>query len=166
MQKTDKKAEWNFYPWDSGSIVAQEGRCCVVKSYLGHLCGYVTLHESEVPPEWVDYFADGLQYLAIHGGITYAEKNGEWITFGFDCGHGGDDERPELQNPQYVLELAKQMEQQLLLYASRIHEWRKADVWRKAEILDEIRATAKLPTEWGLGALLGFLFGLGWRKDQ
>jgi len=166
MQKTSEKAEWNFYPWNSASIVAQEGRCCVVRTSRGYLSGYVTLHKSEVPPEWANYCADGLQCLAIHGGITYAEQNGDWITFGFDCAHAGDDERPELQDPRYVLELTKQMEQQLLLYAARIEEWRKADFKRKVEIISEIRATAKLPASTGILGLLSFLGGWAWQAKE
>lgn len=38
-----------------------------------------------------------LAYVPVHGGITYASEgeHGEMV-YGFDCGHAGDDERPEL----------------------------------------------------------------------
>lgn len=43
----------------------------------GHLCGYAAFPADQIPKEWHgNYHADGLQYLAIHGGITYCEVGG------------------------------------------------------------------------------------------
>lgn len=40
----------------------------------GFYCGYVALRTKDIPRSWHgDFNADGLQYLSIHGGITFCE---------------------------------------------------------------------------------------------
>jgi hypothetical protein len=151
---------WNFYPWTSGRIVARDGEYCVVKTSMGHLCGYVTMKKEDVAKEWWgNYDADGLQYLAVHGGLTYASEHDDAVVFGFDCAHAGDERRPELRDPQHVLALAKQMGDQLRRYAAVITEWRQATPTRRAEMLDAIRATAGITEELGFMALIDMLAG-------
>jgi hypothetical protein len=151
---------WNFYPWTSGRIVARDGEYCVVRHPWGHLCGYVTMRKEDVPREWWgNYDADGLQYLAVHGGLTYAREHDDAVVFGFDCDHAGDERRPELRDPQYVLGLTKQMGDQLRQYAAVITEWRQATAERRAEMLDAIRASACIDARLGLGALIEMLTG-------
>lgn len=61
----------NFYPFNHKNVVLVNNNKAVLKTSY-HLCGYVALPISVVPPEWQgDYNADALQYLNIHGGITF-----------------------------------------------------------------------------------------------
>ena len=166
--------KYNFYPFNKEKIskhfelVKVWGNKAIIKktAYIGHYGhrapynGYVVIPNSEIPRKWQgSYNADGLQYLQIHGGITYCEKEGKYTVFGFDCAHCDDAENPKLYKLDYVIELTEQMEKQILEYAKRYKEWQKANKERKLKILDEIRATAKHETEFGLGGLLGIMFG-------
>lgn len=124
------------------------------------LCGYVILKDRQIPRSWKgNYNADALQYLNIHGGLTYAEWHGYLNVFGFDCDHYNDRENPALQDPAYVLELARVMEQQLLDFASVRRTWRQARGRRRVKMIDAIRARAPHPSELGLGAILNVLAG-------
>lgn len=53
---------------------------------LGTLCGYVDL-----PPghPWLHLDCDAIP-ARVHGGVTYAELEGENYRIGFDCAHAGD----------------------------------------------------------------------------
>lgn len=67
----------NFYPYNHKNVVAIDGDLCVIRNEMGVLCGYCAFHSIEVPDEWHgNYSADALQYLAVHGGLTYGEVHG------------------------------------------------------------------------------------------
>jgi hypothetical protein len=199
----------NFYPYNHNNIVATEGDLCVLSNASGRLCGYCSFAADELPKEWHgDYSADGLQYLSVHGGITYCEVAGDndeerykvaraahdaipqpdgslplderlkvlgsrrqafrdalptvpysHVVFGFDCAHYRDDEDPSLSDPQHVLELARQMRQQIAAHAKTITEWREANRDSRLSMIDSIRATADTPVELGFGGLIGALAG-------
>lgn len=82
------------------------------------------------------------------------------IVFGFDCAHAHDDSNAKLQDPDFIMELAATMRQQLLAYAARIEEWRAAGREQRLAILQEIVDSA--PTTSGGGAGLGQM--LSWMK--
>lgn len=189
------------YPFSSDHLVLADGNKAVVGTPFGHLCGYVAIPADQVPAHWHgNYYADALQYLSVHGGLTYcqvgggdddaryaaaktAQENGPtrsvdaWITrrqmrqdalrsvpythvvFGFDCGHAGDDDNPLLRDPQHVMELAAQMEQQILAYAARLPEWLEANRERRIAIMEEICESAARKTELGFGALISAMAG-------
>ena len=153
--------KYDFYPWNDENLVLSKDNKAVWKHpRFGHLCGYVALRKEQIPEEWWgNYYADALQYLNIHGGITYCEVEGNYVVFGFDCAHLDDDKLPALQNPEFVMKLTEQMEQQLLEYAKRIKEWRQSDRKRRIEIIDEIRNTAEIKMDLGFGAILDMLVG-------
>jgi len=131
-----------------------------MENYRAPYNGYVAIENSKIPKKWQgNYNADGLQYLQIHGGITFCEKHDNYTVFGFDCAHADDKENKRLYELDYVMELTEQMEQQILEYAKRYNEWEKAKKKRKLDILDEIRVTAKHKQEYGFGALIGILCG-------
>lgn len=68
----------NFYPYNHKNVVATDGDLCVLRNDMGRFCGYCSFDPSEVPVEWHgNYNADALQYLAVHGGITYGEVHGD-----------------------------------------------------------------------------------------
>lgn len=123
-----------------------------------HLCGYVALPKKNIPTSWWgNYDADGLQYLSIHGGLTYAGVVGGYCIFGFDCAHAGDDDDPNMLDPEYVMILVDKMEEQLLSYKKIIRKWRNADTEKRLELLDEIRGTTT--EQLGFGAMIDIMSG-------
>ena len=147
------------YPF-SRELLRREDNLAVLDCCGMHLCGYVALADDAIPEEWRgNYDAPGLQFLAVHGGLTYAESEGGWSVFGFACGHAGDSGRPKLSDPDHVLGLARQMRDQLLTFAPRWAEFQKADRAGKAAILDEIRGRHTLPVQPGLGEMIEVLCG-------
>jgi hypothetical protein len=192
------------YPYTHDAVVAREGDLCVLRNHLGNLCGYCAFEADKIPQEWHGaYDVDALQYLAIHGGITYCEVAGgdeiarqnaaatarelkapegasleeRWssrgkashaaklavpythVIFGFDCGHADDEKNPLLQDPKHVLELTRQMRQQLEAYAAIIPQWRAANRRLRIQMIQEIYDGAKINVDWGLGARIGILGG-------
>jgi hypothetical protein len=190
------------YPFRHAGVVLVRENKAVLRTSLGHLCGYCAFRPHEIPVEWHgNYDADALQYLNIHGGLTYCDVEGgdeaarkkavieardaideddvlkrfsermraerkakstvpyDWIVFGFDCGHAGDDDKPELQQAEYVMALAEQMEQQIRDYAAVIAHWRAADRDKRIAIVEEIRERAAHKLELGFGAIIGSLGG-------
>lgn len=64
--------------------------CLILRSTLGHLCGYVGV--SSTHPLFGKSYEE--PDIKVHGGLTFAGKweeqgNDIW-WFGFDCGHMGD----------------------------------------------------------------------------
>jgi len=153
--------ELDFCPFNSNDIVLREDNLVVLRSIMNHLCGYAAFSADVIPKEWHgNYNADALQYLNVHGGITYAEVPKEgWVVFGFDCAHVDDDKNPALQNPNYVMELTRQMRQQILDYAAVIEEWREADSKKRCEMMDKIRDAGEHKEHFGFGAMIDLLCG-------
>lgn len=69
-------------------------------------CGYCTFPKRPVVEKSYWGF---LVYVPVHGGITFAEANGRKMTYGFDCNHGGDEVRPELQSVQWLKDECRRM---------------------------------------------------------
>jgi hypothetical protein len=158
------RATPDFYPYNSTDLcVATSDGLAVTMCKLSetnyHLCGYCAIPQIMIPKEWHGNFnADALQYLKIHGGITWCHTHRGYVIFGFDCSHAYDDERLELKDPQYVLNLARDMRKMIIDYASKIDEWRNSDEKKRCEILDEINQISN--EEVGFGALIGILCGM------
>jgi hypothetical protein len=149
-----------FYPFDNTRVKLVDGDLCVLDCDGRHLCGYVAFPAAETPADWSgNYDADALQYLAIHGGLTFAEREGDWCVFGFDCAHSGDKDNERLRKPEYVMGLARQMRDQMVAYRERLTEWRAAPRERRIEIIDEITKLASIKTQYGFGAMIDMLSG-------
>lgn len=165
---SETMGERTYYPWKPGTrsdiLLSDESEGLVVirvNGYTNHLCGYVDFAKSEIPSAWHgQYSADALQYLAIHGGLTYAETVGDRAVFGFDCAHSGDDEQHDLRDPEFVMKLTRQMKQQLLDYAAVIDEWRAVGRERRAEMMQAIVDKAEHHSRPGFGAMIGYLSGM------
>lgn len=198
--------EFDFYPFNHAGLVLADGNKAVLSVRGGHLCGYVALPADSVPAEWHgNYDADALQFLDIHGGLTFCDVSGgdeelrainerlakekadadsnvmnrevmeRWkfrreaaleaakntpythVVFGFDCAHAGDDERPELSNPDFVMDLTRRMEDQLLAFAAVITEWRAAGREQRIKMIETIRGDN--PGQIGFGGLISMLGG-------
>ena len=137
----------DYYPFNHSGIVARDGDL-VVLDVGRHLCGYVAIENYKLPTAWIgDYTPDNLELLNVHGGLTYGRDQGDCTVFGFDCAHYADEGNPDLRDPAHVLNLARQMEQQIMEYARRYPELADADEERRLEILDEVRATGETYNE-------------------
>lgn len=86
------KSSWPRGPWDQEPDFLQFTHsglpCVVLRTDLGHLCGYVGVPADHPYATGMRSISD----LSVHGGVTW-DKAGEendlfWI--GFDCGHSGD----------------------------------------------------------------------------
>jgi len=150
----------DYYPFNHKGLVLADGDVAVLDCRGSHLCGYVALPNDSIPKEWRgNYAADALQYLNIHGGITYCDAHEEDTVFGFDCAHSGDDENPLLKDPEHVKQLVLQMKAQLLAYAAVIDEWRAADRETRIKMVDEIAHSGSYEGAPGMGFMLGLLSG-------
>lgn len=86
----------NDKPWltePDEHLFESHGYVChaVRRQQLGFWCGYIYIPMAH-PYAGLWHDAVGLD---VHGGLTYAEKEGESWCFGFDCGHY-DDWSPKL----------------------------------------------------------------------
>ena len=88
------KEKWGKGPWDeepdNKDWSSKYGLpCCIRRSSLGTLCGYLGL-DRDHPLFGRDY--DSLVMIDCHGGLTFAEasKDGTHWVLGFDCAHSGD----------------------------------------------------------------------------
>jgi hypothetical protein len=152
--------EFSYYDNDEQhqQIASLISKVCGRERPAYHLCGYVAIHKSKIPKEWRGWYdADGLQYLDVHGGITYAEVEGQYCIFGLDCAHYGDDENPDMCCPDYVMALVEKMEEQLLAYSKVIKKWRRASTKKRIEMLEEIRGESSKSL--GMGAMIDMLGG-------
>ena len=158
--------KYNFYPFDGKGkyqIALVKGNKAVTSTpatYGAPYNGYVALHKRNVPKKWWgDYNADALQYLVVHGGFTYCEKAGNYIVFGFDCAHSGDDTDMQLRSADYVMKLTEQMEEQLLAYKKVIKVWRNSGKRKRINMMQKIVDSAKIKERLGFGAMIDVLAG-------
>jgi hypothetical protein len=54
---------------------------------MGHLCGYIVVDGTH---PWHALTYNDLNYVDVHGGLTYSDDKPNYTTFGFDCAHAGD----------------------------------------------------------------------------
>ena len=158
--------KYNFYPFNRKGkyqIALVKGNKAVVSMpapYRAPYNGYVALHKRNVPKKWWgDCSADALQYLVVHGGFTYCEKEGNYIVFGFDCAHLGDDENKQLRSADYVMQLTEQMEEQLLAYKKVIKVWRNSGKRKRINMMQKIIDSAKIKERLGFRAMIDTLTG-------
>lgn len=86
------KSSWPRGPWDIEPDLLQFTSfglpCVIIRTGLGHLCGYVGVLPDHPHATGMRNIND----LSVHGGVTWDKKGEEndlfWI--GFDCGHSGD----------------------------------------------------------------------------
>lgn len=77
LRSEERNGAWDFYPYNHSALILRDGDLAVLSNSLGRLCGYCAFTPDEIPMEWHgDYDVDALQYLSIHGGLTYCEVHG------------------------------------------------------------------------------------------
>jgi len=155
---TEKK--YDFYPFNHSNCVWQQGNKAIIQhDRYSHYCGYVVFDRKDVPETWFndDYDLDSMDLLAIHGGLTYKEVKGDYVVFGFDCMHAGDEDNPLLQDLDYVIKLVDQMESQLKLHIKNLSKYKKLKTKeQQAAYLDNIKSKASLKVGFNLIGTLCF----------
>jgi hypothetical protein len=83
--------------------------------FKGHYCGYVSFPEPPCSIDWIDYES----IVDVHGGVTYYqwEDDTKQYVVGFDCAHAGDQDDPDCQDINWVLNEAKFLGKQILFLA-------------------------------------------------
>jgi len=82
INKEGNKKEWT-YTCNNGLVFD----CNIIRNTrAGHLCGYVSLSNDS------DFFGKNYDDIPVscHGGLTYAEEQGDKWVIGFDCAHYED----------------------------------------------------------------------------
>lgn len=74
---------------------------------MNHYCGYCRFEER---PTIEQEYSGILNYVPVHGGLTYArqEEDGTMV-YGFDCAHAGDELKPELMDISWLKEECRRM---------------------------------------------------------
>lgn len=103
------------------------------------LCGYVRFPTRPVAE---DGYHGILDYVPVHGGITYAHEDAEGMVYGFDCGHADDDEDPRMQDVSWVKGEAERLGMAIREAAKIESDYLRNDGNNdaRAAILDEYRA--------------------------
>jgi len=83
--------EWKNEP--NEKKFKSSGYECIIKRHTGllHLCGYVDIPKGHAlhSKGYNELYEMGID-IDVHGGLTYAEPEGDNWRFGFDCAHAGD----------------------------------------------------------------------------
>lgn len=114
------------YPEDKAHVRWQfNGVACSIVRHpsIGHLCGYVRFPKRPVREQ-----GDGgiLNYVQVHGGITFADESLDGsMVYGFDCGHC-DDAVAEEHWPDYMRDRPD-------LFARGGHVWTDEEVRAEVE---------------------------------
>ena len=95
------------------TVVTLHATTLVLRHPQGHLNGYCWIEKSRVPKQFWDY-SEIQSDLDVHGGITYSEPVGDYIMYGFDTAHYGDEENPLLRDPEEIKSMALHMREEIL----------------------------------------------------
>lgn len=74
-------------------------RYVVIHNTMGYRCGYIEVDRSH---PWHGKSRGELDFIVVHGGVTFADFDSESAWIGFDCCHFHDAVDPELPNRGYV----------------------------------------------------------------
>lgn len=93
---------------------------------LTHYCGYVTFPKQPLYSSVCDSILD---FAPVHGGITYSDidaKTGA-ATYGFDCGHWGDDTNPRCTITEWLFDECERMSIAVRIAAKYEHAYNQAN---------------------------------------
>jgi len=113
----------------------------VVLHERGHYCGYVRFARRPV----IEVGYSGiLDYVPVHGGITYAKQQGRQMVYGFDCCHCDDLFKPPLRDIEWLFSECERMGNAIKIAAKFERRYLLAKTNKgKAAALDAFHAKAR-----------------------
>ncbi|HZF24008.1 MAG TPA: hypothetical protein VE030_11160 [Burkholderiales bacterium] len=99
------------------------------------LNGYVAFPKRHAPKLPTNSYGGILQYIPVHGGVTYAVKDSYMAVWGFDTLHCDSGEVPRADRA-WILGQCRLLHTGLLIAAKLWPEWRKASQARRTEMAD------------------------------
>lgn len=128
-----------------------------------YYCGYCRFPERPLKEGHYDGIAT---YVPVHGGITWAEEAEDGsMAYGFDCAHGGDEDDPDLRDPEWLKAECERMAAAIKLAADFEPDYLAAgDDEAKAKVLDRYHERLAedglvFKLEGNFGAMLNLLSG-------
>ena len=127
------------------------------------LNGYVAFDKRHAPRVG-DGTGNIVQYIPVHGGVTYAEKDSYAAVWGFDTMHCRSEEEPRT-DPAWILANCYVLYRGLKLGAELWPEFRRANCARRAELaqqlidLNEEQSGQPLHQRLGFEALINLMTG-------
>lgn len=129
--------------------------CWITQGPTGGLNGYVRFEKRPVRESGCDGI---LNYVPVHGGITYADEDENGMVYGFDTAHCNSDQYP-LHDPSWIkdqikvmldgIKKASEVEETYLLATSNEE---------KAKLVDAVLSIAP-DAELGFGATINLFSG-------
>ena len=142
--------------WENGGLSYQ------LINRSGFYCGYVRFPERPVREEGHDGL---LTYVPVHGGITYANTDGQSAMYGFDCAHLGDASDPRCSDVDWLKAECERMGAGILTAGRYEDEYlRAASYEEKAAVIgryheEMARAGVDVDMRHNIGAMLKALSG-------
>lgn len=102
-----------------------------------------------------------VQYIPVHGGVTYACKDSFMAVWGFDTMHAGSEEHPR-SDRDWIRAHCWLLYRGLMLAEQLWPEFRRASQERRAELVEQLLALVEeraLPDKLGFQALMGLVLG-------
>lgn len=124
------------------------------------LNGYVAFPK-RAAPKLPAGTGDIAQYIPVHGGVTYATKDGYMAVWGFDTMHAGSEVEPRTDK-DWILANCWVLYRGLLQAAQLWPKFRRADRFHRAEMADQLLALIEeqpLNKKLGFEAMFNTLFG-------
>lgn len=128
------------------------------RHYAGALNGYVVFPKRDCPVGMGPRATGILEYVPVHGGITYATKDALGCVFGFDTAHHSSPHLP-IAEPKWIKWQCEVMYEGIKLAGKVEPEYRKTrNNLRRAELVQPILDL--IPEgEWSMGVMLNVLMG-------
>ena len=125
------------------------------------LNGYVAFPKRRAPRLPANRTGNIVQYIPVHGGVSYAVKDSFMAVWGFDTVHARSEEQPRTDR-DWIRANCWVLYRGLLLAEKLWPEFRRAPQSRRAEIAEQLLALIEeqpLSEKLGFEAMIGVLFG-------
>lgn len=125
------------------------------------LNGYVAFPKRNAPRLPANRTGNIVQYIPVHGGITWARKDSYAAVWGFDTGHYGSEKQPRTDK-DWIRAHCWVLYRGLLAAEKLWPEFERASRDRRAEIADELLGLIEeqpMLEKMGFEAMIGLLFG-------
>ena len=125
------------------------------------LNGYVAFPKRSAPRLPANDIGNIVQYIPVHGGITWARKDSFMAAWGFHTMHSGSENQPRTDR-DWIRAHCWLLYRGLMLAEKLWPEFERAPKWRRAELADELLGLVEeqpLSEKLGFTAKLGILTG-------